>query len=180
MNLHLIRHGESEGNIDNSKYFEVNDYDIELSALGYNQVSNIYPNINSESVKVYCSPYKRCIQTLKGMQFNLPPITEVYDYRLREQFFGVHNSKEDVEVEFLKHMNDRWYYKNTTSENGFDVFDRIHSFLDRIVHDKEEDIIIVTHGIICNVIECIINNYPMDKYTEMKFMKNATVKTIFY
>lgn len=96
----LIRHGESEGNVDESAYTRIPDSKICLTEKGWKQAvkcgKNIRQLIESDQnddwkVYFYVSPYKRTLQTLRGIgtAFERDRIAGVREEpRLREQDFG--------------------------------------------------------------------------------------------
>jgi len=67
----LIRHGESEGNADESIYSTQPDWKVPLTEQGYQQAldagKSIKELIGNEPISIYCSPYIRTKQTLHGI-----------------------------------------------------------------------------------------------------------------
>jgi broad specificity phosphatase PhoE len=97
----LVRHGQSEGNVDESAYTRIPDNKISLTETGWNQAVRCGKQIrklietdgcDDWKVYFYVSPYKRTLQTLKGigMAFERDRIVGVREEpRLREQDFGL-------------------------------------------------------------------------------------------
>lgn len=72
--IYLIRHGESEGNIDKEIYRHKPDYALRLTQNGYKQAVNLGRNIgenileySSEPVYFYTSPFYRARDTFQGI-----------------------------------------------------------------------------------------------------------------
>lgn len=96
----LVRHGQSEGNIDESAYTRIPDSKIALTEEGWKQavdcgkkIRKIIENDDEDDWQTYfyVSPYKRTLQTLRGigMAFERDRISGVREEpRLREQDFG--------------------------------------------------------------------------------------------
>lgn len=96
----LIRHGQSEGNVDESVYTQVPDPKIRLTKKGVVEAEEcgkrIRKLIESDEaddwqVYFYVSPYKRTLETLRGVgkAFESSRIAGVREEpRLREQDFG--------------------------------------------------------------------------------------------
>jgi broad specificity phosphatase PhoE len=90
----LIRHGESEGNVDKNHYQFTPDYALNLTQKGIEQAQRagqeIKNIIGSESLYAYISPYLRTRQTYQGLSAALTVnITRVIeDPRIREQDWG--------------------------------------------------------------------------------------------
>lgn len=100
----LVRHGESEGNVDESVYTRVADPKICITEKGKAQaeecgrrIREIIEKDGAPDWKVYfyVSPYKRTLQTLQHLAFafereRIAGMRE--EPRLREQDFGKHNT----------------------------------------------------------------------------------------
>jgi hypothetical protein len=96
----LVRHGQSEGNIDEGAYTRIPDSKIALTEVGWKQavlcgkkIRKIIENddVDDWQVYFYVSPYRRTLQTLRGigMTFERERIAGVREEpRLREQDFG--------------------------------------------------------------------------------------------
>eukprot|EP00499_Haloplacidia_sp_CaronLabIsolate_P002305 CAMPEP_0196771550 /NCGR_PEP_ID=MMETSP1104-20130614/1746_1 /TAXON_ID=33652 /ORGANISM="Cafeteria sp., Strain Caron Lab Isolate" /LENGTH=250 /DNA_ID=CAMNT_0042141671 /DNA_START=197 /DNA_END=949 /DNA_ORIENTATION=+ len=158
----MVRHGESMGNIDETIYATMPDSDVPLSELGRKQALEaghrlralIGPN---ETVRVYCSPYKRCVQTLDGLLcgFNHDEslITIRSEPRLRELDFG--NFESPAQMRLMKEERKRFgafYYRFPSGESGADVFDRASSLWESLFREwRREGVprnyVLVTHGL---------------------------------
>lgn len=99
----LVRHGQSEGNVDESAYTRVPDPQIGLTAKGWRDAEECGRRVRrlvssddqagGEGWKVYfyVSPYRRTLETLRGLgrAFEAHRIAGVREEpRLREQDFG--------------------------------------------------------------------------------------------
>ncbi len=90
----LVRHGESEGNVDYKRYEEIPDYSLKLTSKGVEQAQKagqeIKKIIGDETLSVYVSPFFRTRQTFaeikKSVQGNIA--REIEDPRIREQEWG--------------------------------------------------------------------------------------------
>jgi broad specificity phosphatase PhoE len=111
MRILLIRHGESEGNINDSKYMEKGDQNVSLTNQGWLQaysagqfLKSFYTTHGIPSwPHIFLSPYTRTRETMSGLlkgmdgfRNDLPKIRE--DSRLVEKFFGAASA-----LEFLEH-----------------------------------------------------------------------------
>lgn len=155
----LIRHGESEGNIDKEKYQTIPDYALNLTARGIKQAQSagmeIKEIINAESVYVYLSPYFRTRQTFKqlrpGIEKNITKISE--DPRIRELDWGhLRHPNENEEIMKQRDNFSTFYYRIPDGESGADVYDRVSTFLETLHRDfgkpdYPQNTLIVTHGL---------------------------------
>lgn len=133
----LIRHGESEGNIDHTVYSKIPDNLIRLSKNGVNQArkagEELKQVIGSETVKFYFSPYLRSQETLENIlataMFEKSQYSLREEPRLREQDWG--NFQNPALIE--KSMEERklygsFYYRFPLGESGADVYDSTIEF----------------------------------------------------
>lgn len=165
----LVRHGESAGNVDKTRYQTTPDSRMPLTDLGIRQAEvagqRIRNLIGNESVRFFFSPYARTLQTLKAILSNFQGM-KVYvtsEPRLREQDFG--NFQDPVQMEEVyaeRKKFGRFYYRFPNGEAGTDVYDRVaefwstlYRFMDRPARWRGEqpieNFVVVTHGLLMRV-----------------------------
>lgn len=172
----LVRHGESQGNLDMSAYTTTPDYRMPLTSLGIEQAQAAGKKIHqvvsqdgkSENWKVYfyVSPYERTRSTLRemGKAFSRKKIIGVREEcRIREQDFG--NFQVEERMKAIKQTRERFgrfFFRFPEGESAADVFDRVANFLEsmwrdikmkRLEQDEHSDInlVIVSHGLASRV-----------------------------
>ncbi len=159
----LIRHGESEGNVDEFRYTHTADWKIGLSSKGIQQAKETGVKLremigSSAPVFFYISPYKRSRLTFREIQAAFEPsrIRGVREeVRLREQDFGNFQKREEViKAKEERHRFGRFFYRFPNGESGADVYDRVTGFRDTFLRDMEKgrftedtNVVICTHGI---------------------------------
>ena len=155
----LIRHGESEGNVDKDKYRTIPDYALNLTPKGVDQAQKagiqIKEIIKAESLQVYLSPYFRTRQTFSnlrsGFETNIAKIIE--DPRIRELDWGhLRHPNENEEIIRQRDNFSTFYYRIPDGESGADVYDRVSTFLETLYRDFNkpdypQNTLIVTHGL---------------------------------
>ncbi|MEO7132102.1 MAG: phosphoglycerate mutase family protein [Dermatophilaceae bacterium] len=153
----LVRHGESEGNIDDTIYERVPDHRIGLTPKGFEQAREtgvqLRALIGDESVDVYCSPYHRAQQTLEALGLPIALTDARIEPRLREQDWD--NFQDPADIVRQKVERDRFshfYYRFHHGESGSDVYDRVSTFLESLFRNFESpegprNVVIVTHGL---------------------------------
>ncbi|CAF1105298.1 unnamed protein product [Adineta ricciae] len=139
----LVRHGESESNVDESVYTRTPDAHISLTQLGTQQAVEVGKKLKqevindpNENIYVYLSPYLRSKQTYEGISKSFSPsqiIKVREDPRLREQEWGnfLHPDIRRNEIIERKKVGD-FYFRFTNGESGADVYDRCTLFLDTL------------------------------------------------
>lgn len=158
----LVRHAQSEGNIDKTVYERKPDYALNITPKGVEQAlqagSEICKIIGiNNSAAFYVSPFWRTRQTFEYVSKFIPIWNKYEDPRLREQEWG-HKSgvayQEGLEVE--RDNYGHFYYRFPDGESCADVFDRVSDFLNTLHRDFEkidfpENCIIITHGMTLRV-----------------------------
>jgi len=155
----LIRHGESEANVDKYLFGKVPDYTIELTDKGRLQAKEagkrLKELVSDESVYFYVSPFWRARSTFECIASSFPRSQFVYseEPRLREQEWGYLRCKED----FDKICRERreygtFYYRIPGGEAGSDVYDRVNDLLGSLNRDFSDNkfpdnCVLVTHGL---------------------------------
>ncbi|MEV6651547.1 histidine phosphatase family protein [Streptomyces sp. NPDC051219] len=153
----LVRHGESEGNADDTVYERVPDHALRLTATGRRQAEEaglrLRELFGGERVSAYVSPYRRTLETFRcfGLDPSLVRVRE--EPRLREQDWGNWQDREDVRMQ--KAYRDRYghfFYRFPQGESGADVYDRVGAFLESLYRsfeapDHPPNVLLVTHGL---------------------------------
>ncbi len=154
----LVRHGNSEGNVDKNQYKTVADYALNLTPEGIAQArqagKEIKNIVGSEPMYVYLSPYYRTRQTYAYIKESIEAnvVKAIEDPRIREQDWG-HLRGPEVNEEIIKERDQfsTFYYRIPDGESGADVYDRVSTFLETLHRDFDkpeypENVLIVTHG----------------------------------
>ena len=159
----LIRHGESEANVDRYLFGLVPDYTIELTERGRAQAIEagkaLQQLIGEETAYFYVSPFWRARSTFEGVAKALE--RHKFDYReeprLREQEWGYLRSPEEFD-RICKERRDYgiFYYRIPGGEAGTDVYDRINDLLGSLYRAFEEtsypdNCVMITHGLTIRV-----------------------------
>ncbi|CAM9140839.1 unnamed protein product, partial [Ectocarpus fasciculatus] len=160
----LIRHCESEGNVDSERYCEEADWRIPLSELGKEQAIEVGHKLKAivgdDPLYFYCSPYLRTKQTLALAMRSLgdnPIVGAREEPRITEQQFGnFQNADEMQKFKENRGAFGRFYYRFPDGESGLDVYNRITSFIgtlfrlwSRATHDTHDNVnvVLITHGL---------------------------------
>ncbi|XP_074557701.1 phosphoglycerate mutase-like protein AT74 [Curcuma longa] len=171
----LVRHGESQGNLDTAAYSTTPDHKVPLTPQGAEQAraagESIHHMLSSEDgdnwkVYFYVSPYERTRATLRelGRAFPRHRIVGVREEcRIREQDFG--NFQVEERMKAIKEARERFgrfFFRFPEGESAADVFDRVASFMEslwrdidmgRLEQDEKAEVsfVIVSHGLTSRV-----------------------------
>lgn len=150
----LLRHVESEGNVDKTIYTRTPDWKVPITKAGEEQREKAYKAfrelIGDEAYMVYCSPWIRTRMT--AQPFRKDAWKFYLDPRLREQEWGNFQRNFNEETRKERKTYGTFFYRFPDGESGADVFDRITTFFDTLHRDfmKKDfpnNALIVTHGL---------------------------------
>jgi broad specificity phosphatase PhoE len=154
----LVRHGESQGNVDDSIYETVPDHALTLTPKGVEQASlagrRLRAYLENEPITMYASPYVRVRQTIDALDLGVPIEDVRVEPRLREQDWANFQDPADIAAQKrLRNEYGHFYYRFTHGESGSDVYDRVSTFLESLWRSfespstVEQNLVIVTHGL---------------------------------
>ena len=182
----LVRHGQSEGNVDKTIMDHKPDYALDLTPKGHKQaeergqfLANLF---GKESVFWYISPYFRTRQTFLGLRKAFKAPYKVYeDPRLREQDWG--NWRKGVDynaVEESRNNYGHFYYRLPNGESCADVYDRVGGFLNTLYRDFQkpvfaDNVVIVTHGMTMRVIIARWLHLTVEEFEELANPENCGI-----
>ncbi|XP_043722677.1 phosphoglycerate mutase-like protein AT74 [Telopea speciosissima] len=201
----LVRHGESEGNLDGTAYTTTPDNQIPLTPHGIEQarlagerIRRVVSNDGrSQNWKVYfyVSPYQRTRSTLReiGRSFPRNRILGVREEcRVREQDFGNFQVEERMKAtKSAREKFGRFFFRFPEGESAADVFDRLSSFLEslwrdidmkRLVHhrrcDDEINLVIVSHGLALRVFLMKWFKWTVEQFENLNNLCNCESRVI--
>lgn len=190
--LILIRHGESEGNVDPKIYMTKKDHDVELTEKGRSHskecgldlnkiLSMTQMNMNpSTDLTVFLSPFKRTRDTWSEIKPSLTTINsfrEFEDLRLIEKKWEIFETEELMKAFIQSHHFVDLFYRNKDSESLADVSQRVASFIDSlIIKDNagllSENVVIVSHWWALALIITNLKNLKYEDFFNIK-VKNC-------
>ena len=185
--LILVRHGESQGNVNHTIYATVPDHALHLTDRGWEQAQSagreLRRIVGEEPTVFYVSPYVRTRETMHAIVQAFGGLDRVVyreDPRIREQDFG--NFQDPARMAELK--DERWkfgqfYYRFPDGgESAADVYDRVSSFMESLYrywdnHPEVENYIMVMHGISIAVFLMRFLKYDVDEFCTYKNFTNC-------
>ena len=158
--LYLIRHGESEGNINSQVYHTTRDCDVKLTPVGHKQsleaAEQLCTLLQGQTPRIICSSYTRAKQTACNIynalaQHNADTVVPVDNVLLREREWGaLRNSVDTCTFSAEEHFN--FYYRAQGGESYADAYLRAATFFQGLFCERlqrpndNRPIIIVSHG----------------------------------
>ncbi|KDO31234.1 hypothetical protein SPRG_03852 [Saprolegnia parasitica CBS 223.65] len=182
----LVRHGQSEGNVNPVLYRDVPDNAMPLTDLGKRQAraagEAIKAIIGDESMRCIVSPCTRTIETFEeimaawGEAAARIPWTE--EPRIREQDFGNFQNPDQIrECKIQRRKFGGFFYRFPSGESPADVYDRISSFLESLhrmfMRKAEQNYVLVAHGVTLRILLMRYFRYTIAEYEELENFHNA-------
>jgi len=191
----LVRHGESEGNVNQMAHAHTPDHKIQLTSIGIEQSIEAGEEIRhlinhgkfSKQVLTFVSPLVRTRDTWlnmkKGMGEGLN-IREYEDPRLREQEWGHFITPSQFKSESLKALEyGPFYYRVQNGEFGADVYNRVSNLWTNLQLDLSfewspecRDVLLVTHGYTLRIIIMLLCRLTVEAFS--KFANTCTGQVV--
>jgi broad specificity phosphatase PhoE len=175
MRILLVRHGQSQGNVDPTIHRHMADHAIPLSERGVQQVVEAGRHLDAHfrrryekparapQIRVWTSPYRRTRETADGLFETAGEwFTDRREHALLcEQQFGLFDGIPDDELAelypqehayFTKHerFEGKFWARMPLGESRFDVAVRVHQAFGTLQRDRDKgihDLVVVCHGV---------------------------------
>jgi len=176
MRILLVRHGESEGNVDPSIHATTADHAIPLSARGHDQAREAGRRLDAlfvdrygeverrPKIRMWVSPYRRTRETAQGIaeaagRWLLDTQEHVL---LCEQQFGLFDGVPDEDLprrypdewahyDRAERFGGKFWARMPLGESRFDVSQRVHQSFGTFQRDAIEhgirDLVVICHGV---------------------------------
>jgi broad specificity phosphatase PhoE len=153
--IHLIRHAQAFNNVCPPGYTGEEIRDAALTDVGCTQAALLKLQLHTVKYDaIYCSPLKRCRQTLKEVYPRSVYLDVKVDDRLLEQPYGLHASNHRVEQIDVKMTSPKyWDCTNVAEINPFRIMEKkaeyevIRNFIKMILNKHpNQTVLLVSHG----------------------------------
>jgi broad specificity phosphatase PhoE len=183
----LIRHGESEGNIDRNTYAVKPDFKLLLTETGVQQAFEAgakLKEITGEGpVMFYVSPMWRTRMTFEHIAKHYDPgmVKWKEDPRLREQEWGhFRDLKANIQIDDERNKFGTFYYRIKDGESCADVYDRVSDFMHSLYRDFEKkdfprNVVLITHGMTLRLFLMRWFRWTIEEFETLRNPKNADI-----
>jgi probable phosphoglycerate mutase len=172
MKIYSTRHGQTDYN-KNDCILGITD--IELNETGLMQAEQLANNIKNSNLEIdiiISSPMKRALKTAQIISA-VNSIEIITDERIREWDYGNFEGKHRLTDGFSENKCEFAVKMGKTGESLLQLSHRIYSFLDDIIEKYDgKNILVVSHGGICRVIETYFYDMTTNQYSNW-FMDNC-------
>ncbi len=181
----LIRHAESEGNVDKTVYNRKPDYALALTEKGILQAQEagkqLKELLEGEDAFFYISPFWRTRMTFEEIvaSLDLSKINWREEPRLREQEWGHIRSTESNDlINEARDAYSTFYYRIPDGESGADVYDRVSDFLHTLHRDFQKpnyprNTVIVSHGMTLRIFLMRWFHWTVEYFETIANLKNC-------
>jgi broad specificity phosphatase PhoE len=179
----LVRHAESEGNVDHTVYSHTPDYAVKLTEKGREQAKEAGRELSKVKggFTAYVSPYFRTRKTYELIKQSLGDRVkrEQEDILLREQEWSRGIGKHtNIELEKEQLNLSLLYYRFPEGESNCDCYIRATLFIDSMYRDFQlegcpENVLIVTHGMFMRVFLMKMLKLSVEDFERIKNPKNC-------
>lgn len=184
----LIRHGQSEGNVDHRLFETKPDHTMELTEKGIDEARDVGRQLRAlfgeEKVRVYVSPYKRAKQTLRELAIAHLTDRVIEEPRLREQDWGNFQHRERIADQKAQREHfGHFFYRMQHGESGADVYDRVSAFTDSLWRgfswpDYPPNVLLVTHGLTMRLFMMRWFHWSVEYFESLENPRNCEIKML--
>lgn len=172
MKIYSTRHGQTDYN---KKDYILGTTDIELNETGLKQAKELAERIKSSGIHIdiiVASPMKRAAKTAEIVA-SVNSLSVETDDRLREWNYGKYEGHHRSAEGFAENKREFGVRMGETGESLLELSHRVYSALDSIIEKYDgKNVLIVSHGGVCRIIETYFNNLTTNEYSNW-FMENC-------
>ena len=186
----VMRHAESEEDIDKTVYARTADLDIALSKNGEAQSVNVSSRLSGlldgSTVHFYISPGFRLRQTYELIASRFPnTITHSFSVEtlILKQFWGDVTVENRREIEITRYKEWVLVYRFPNGESGAQLIERFRMFVENIRSEFQKDsfpenIVIITHGFEMRVFLMVWFGWSASYFERLANPRNCDMVTL--
>lgn len=165
MKLILVRHGETEGNVNHILQGRI---DGKLTQKGIQQAKELGKELKEKYEKinmVFCSPLGRCVETLNNILEEYPIEGPIFMSKLiEERDFGEYSGMESVLIDWDELDKDSKINREMGVESWSELKKRVNLFLEDLkLEDENSTVLIVSHYGPIKMMTSIITGKELDR-----------------
>lgn len=188
--IFLVRHAQSEEDVDPNIRNGVHDSRIAITSTGKSQVASIakilHPKISGyKRIKIITSPSNRAHQTMSLFRSYFPEISfeVVHEKCIKNLNWGNVDETTLREVEQERYRIGVLYFQFPEGDNTSELVKRIEKYVARLIRDGRNEtypecVIIFTHGFALRVIVKALLNMSDDEFRYLSNPPNCYVATV--
>lgn len=186
----VMRHAESQEDIDKTVYAHTADLDVTLSNNGEAQATNVSAKflglLSGSTVHFYISPGLRLRQTYEFMTTRFPKaITHSFTVEtlILKQFWGDVTVENRREIEIARYKEGVLVYRFPNGESGPQLIERFKLFVENLRNEFQKDsfpenIVILTHGFEMRVFLMVWFGWSVSYFERLANPRNCEIVTL--
>ncbi len=185
MEFYIVRHGQTKWNQERKMQGAKNS---DLTELGIEEARILGEYLRDTDFDViYTSPLGRTLETTENVKGDRDIRVEIID-QLQEMNFGHLEGRilAEAREEFPEIMEKLWEdplnYRTETGEDYYELFERVEEGLKVLVEksreNKVERALVITHGVIINVILSLVKGKGVGNVWDTGVVKNTSLTVI--
>lgn len=185
MEFYIVRHGQTKWNQERKMQGAKNS---DLTELGIEEARILGEYLRDTDFDViYTSPLGRTLETTENVKGDRDIRVEVID-QLQEMNFGDLEGRilAEAREEFPEIMQKLWEdplnYRTETGEDYYELFERVEEGLEVLVEksreNKVEKALVITHGVIINVILSLVKGKGVGNVWDTGVVKNTSLTVV--
>lgn len=189
MKIYLVRHGESEHNVNRNLMAHTHDSKFFLTAKGKKQAeltAQFLKDKLTEKAIFYVSPYLRTMQTAQAIYAKVPKTVPFYETPLiREWELGNLYDFNDRPPELKREFKaaGAFYFRYHHGESLADVYLRATLFYNTVIQrlkeqKKYKQLVVVSHAAFIEMMKGFLLNWTVERMTDFKPVENGSVTLI--
>ncbi len=184
--IFVMRHGESQEDIDASLYYRMTDAQIGLTQKGREQVEQAAATlrrlITTRDIRIFCSPSERVLETCKILEGTLadfhPKIFS--DPRIIKQDWGRVTAANRKQIEAERYRVGVLDYHFPGGESGAELIARVGKFVDSLRSEiadpsQESTYLVVTHGLEMRIILMLLLGWTKQWFEQIAHPSNCFI-----
>ncbi|WP_102272726.1 histidine phosphatase family protein [Cytobacillus massiliigabonensis] len=182
LHLYIIRHGETEWNIEKRMQGRL---DSDLTEKGKNDALLLGERLKDTVFeRIISSPSQRTVDTAMHVcgKRHIPIET---DERLMEIALGAWQGKTEDEIKALfpaqhdLYWNHPSMYENPEGESFIDVMNRVASFLEELMDTNPSgNVLVVTHGVVLKTLYLLCRDASIDQLWDPPFIHGTSLTIV--
>lgn len=186
MKIYLIRHGESEHNVDRFLMAHTHDSKFSLTDKGVQQAKltgEFMKDIVKDDAVFYASPYKRTMQTAEAIYQIAGNSSPFYDNPLLREWelgnlYDFNHRPPEVKQQFK--AAGTFYFRYHHGESMADVYLRASLFYNTVVQrlqsqGKYDQLVIVSHAVFIEMFKGFLLHWSTEKMANFDPVENGSV-----
>ncbi|MCM1506846.1 MAG: histidine phosphatase family protein [Ruminococcus flavefaciens] len=172
MKIYVTRHGQTDFNKQDRI---LGTTDVDINETGIQQAHELAEKVSALDADIMIvSPMKRTMKTA-GIVAEKTGLEIITEPRFREWDYGEYESKTRFTEGFSDNKKSFGVKMGKTGESLLQLAHRVYSALDDIIKNySDKNVLVVTHGGVCRVIETYFNDMTTAEF-ENWFMGNCQI-----